>query len=443
MGWSCEKATPPNRLMKGCPSMKTHTKLVILLLALAMSLGVLCSCKVKEETNPVIMTVDNFELTKFDFNMSYANHQYYYHYVYGAISADEFFNRVMKDLTRFAVAVNRAHKLGITLTESEEAEIMKEVQEQCDHVYEQYLERVVSSITGEEEIKAEVYRLYELDMGFSFDEYRIMYENTVRNSKMAHKLYEQVVADVTPDESLVLKYMQNQVLNQSQMSFGEFADKYKSFISDNGDVPFFVPDNCFTVNRLFLAYNNVGSDSEPEYDDSMAALKAEDIDSLLTLGISFDDFNKLILSMGDDAAMKNDTCLDWGYLVHKSLEKSYDDGFVYAAMQLSGDSFKPSNADAELPKLTYFDTTDNKQIVKFYTETGINYLMINRKFIKGNMQYERGDEVWNLAYEGAYQIECDNVYDKVYESWFAEAKITYYYDRFKDEYISGVLALPD
>lgn len=429
--------------MKGCPSMKTPIKLTVLLLALIFILGTFCSCTVKEDANPVIMTVDDFELTKFDFNMSYANHQYYYHFLYGAITAEEYFNRVMEDVTRFAVAVNRAQKLGITLTESEEAEIMKEVQEQCDHVYEQYRERVVSTITDEEEIKAEIYRLYEVDMGFTFDEYRALYENTLRNNKIAHKLYEQVVADVTPDEDLILTYMQNQVLSQSQMSFSEFAYNYENFITGKGAVPFFVPDNCFTVNRLFLAYTNVGSSEAPEYDDSMAALKAEDIDSLLNLGIGLEEFDKLILSMGDDADMKNETCLDWGYLVHKSLESSYEDGFVYAAMELAGFDFKPLDSEAALPELTYFATTDNKQIVKFCTETGINYLMINRNFIKGNMKYELGDEVWNLAYEGAYNIECDNVYDQVYETWFAEAKITYYYDRFKDEYTVGILAMPD
>ena len=40
------------------------------------------------------------------------------------------------------------------------------------------------------------------------------------------------------------------------------------------------------------------------------------------------------------------------------------------------------------------------------------------------------------AYDGALAAASDIEYDDQFEVWFSEANVTYYYDRFKSNYIS-------
>lgn len=419
--------------------MKTTARLVALLVLVLMVFGTVSGCSLDdaENANPVIMKVNDLEITKFDFHMRYLANESYYEFMYGAINAKTYFDIVMEDVTEFAVAVNHAKETGRTLSADVIIGIENDVERQCEYVYNQYLERIDETITGEEEIRAAVYDLYQQEMGYTLDDYRGYLYNYIYNNTLLREFRDSIVVDVTPGQDEIIAYINHQVIASSMTDFATFANGYDLFLKGEGGVPYFVPRNCFTVNTLFIAFDSeTDDDGNTTYDDTAALETAQEIDKLIRDGISSARFEDMIAEMGDDELMKNDDCRDWGYLINESLIRRYETGFVYAAMNLKNGKWLPKDQNInDMPELTKFKTNDNHNLIKVRTESGIHYLIINRVFLKGEMPYQIGDALWNFAYDGAYEAMCDIEYDNQYETWLGSAKITYYYERFQAEYL--------
>lgn len=126
----------------------------------------------------------------------------------------------------------------------------------------------------------------------------------------------------------------------------------------------------------------------------------------------------------------------WGYLIHNTLFEDYEKPLLIGAYYAHGIEQLPPELSNKNTSSQYFETTDGKRIVKITAKGSIRYVVENRSLAKGPMPYVEGDEVWNLSYDGALAAASDIEYDDQFEVWFSEANVTYYYDRFKSNYIS-------
>ena len=166
------------------------------------------------------------------------------------------------------------------------------------------------------------------------------------------------------------------------------------------------------------------------------SVTASEIDSILSVGVSYDDFIDLIARYGNDENMQGDVFLRWGYLIHNTLFEDYEKPLLIGAYYAHGIEQLPPELSNKNTSSQYSETTDGKRIVKITAKGSIRYVVENRSLAKGPMPYVEGDEVWNLSYDGALAAASDIEYDDQFEVWFSEANVTYYYDRFKSNYIS-------
>ena len=83
-----------------------------------------------------------------------------------------------------------AKKNGVTLTDEEEAEVQKKLQEQIDSLYEDYADKVDESITDEAEKRAAEEKLLLEDLkanGLTYDKYIKSIEESLRDQAIGKK----------------------------------------------------------------------------------------------------------------------------------------------------------------------------------------------------------------------------------------------------------------
>lgn len=403
--------------------MKTFKKAAMLLIAAAIVLTS-AGCLNVDKSNPVIMTAGNFQLHKFDFGLSYQSNEYYTYLQYGAMDAETYFNKVLEDVTRYAVALNEATKRDIKLDESEEAQVDELLGQRINDIDEEYRKNIDQTVTDEAEIQRLLEEKYVQALGFTREKYIEYCRNSIYNNLLIAKFREIATEDVLLDEAQVHEYIAAAVKSSYGGSFGEFVDKYNAFLEGGTTAPYFVPEDCISVNRLLIT----------------STQKEEEVDSLLSNGISKDAFYQLITEIGEDEKMKQDNYLDWGYIVHESIPANYSEGFAYAALY-ADTSKRPNVPIDKKPAIRKFVTNDNKTIIKFKNEEGVSYIIKNRSFLKGEMPYQEGDEIWNIAYEEAYIKARNEEFGRQCEEWVEKTKVTYYLDRFKQDYM-GAAGLP-
>lgn len=435
-------------------NMKSPKKLAALLVAAMCLLLAIGGCSNHNTpdygVNPVALSVNGVDISLFDFDRFYTTNEKYYYLTHGAVDREEYFQTVLDEVVRYGVALSKAHELGIELTEADEEEVQNELQTQCDITFEKYsrnaAENADASAAPAVDSKT-VEAAFRADKGYSFAEYRGFLAGFLRNKKLISKLYEEITSNVAPDEDEIIAYIQLKVSEQSLDSFSTFVTRYNSFVNEKGDVPFFVPDDCFTVEQLLLRFDSgeVESTAAPDsagllpvYTYDTASVAASEIDSILSVGISYDDFIDLISRYGNDENMLGDVFLRWGYLIHNTLFEDYEKPLLIGAYYAHGIEKLPPELSNKNTSSQYFETTDGKRIVKITAKDSIRYVVENRSLSKGPMPYVEGDEVWNLSYDGALTAASDIEYDDQLEVWFSEANVTYYYDRFKDDYVPAV-----
>ena len=76
----------------------------------------------------------------------------------------------------------------------------------------------------------------------------------------------------------------------------------------------------------------------PAYTFDTASVTASEIDSILSVGVSYDDFIDLIARYGNDENMQGDVFLRWGYLIHNTLFEDYEKPIMRTALS----NFLPS-----------------------------------------------------------------------------------------------------
>lgn len=404
---------------------KSLTRLIAISIAvIIMATGTL-GCINEDPNNPVILTAGNFQMCDFDFMLAFTADEYYTYYLYGAHTPQEYFERILSTVTDRAVALNYAKKHKIELSEAELADIDKQLAEQFKVVEENYCSQVDESITDEQAILSEAYKLLENDLGFDVDSYKSYLKTSMINSAVIEKLRNNIADQIELSEADVKLHISDIMLKyKNTTSFDDFQEKYNQFLNGEDSEPYLVNEDCFTVGQLLLKFE--------DGDETAAHNTEKTIDEILNQGFTEDRFYELISEYGQDENMKKDRYIDWGYLVHESLAPAYPQGFVYAAYNLYGE--KNLGFGSDKVELVDFTSSDGKTVIKFTSTDGIHYLILNRVFPRGEIKYEEGDDIWNMAYQAAFARRVESEYQKSLEEWKEKTKVTYYFDRFRDKY---------
>ncbi len=411
-------------------------------LALLICVSALCSCSSNKSQNVVVIRAGETAITKLYFSNTYSNNSHHADYADGSISDEEYFELIVSELTKLAVTAEAARNSGLTLSDEEKQLIEANAK--------WYLNSLLFSYyptTGPEHIsneKKDEYALNALNAhlrksGYTSDDYVEYYSARREYELLSRKFYDYVTENVALDTSDIEAFIAQRTKEQSPMSIADFIAQYDAFLKGAADLPLYAPEDCFSVNYIFIGYS-AESDSQNGsviYDPASTADEEEQIDALLSENISMVRFNELIGEFGEDNDMKAEAGIEWGMIVHPSIFERYPDGFSYAAMNLMYDDRTPETAQAEdeFPDLTFFSLADGERIVKVSAESGVYYIAINKVFKMGALEYEYGGDVWNAAYEAAYKIECDAAFDKAYADALAQIEVEVFYKRFKSEYI--------
>lgn len=404
---------------------KTLTRLIaISIAAIVLATGVL-GCIDEDPNNPVILTAGNFQMCDFDFMLAFTSDEYYNYYTYGAQTPQEYFERILATVTDRAVALNYAKKNKIELSESELADIDKQFAERFKVVEENYCSQVDKSITDEKAILTEAYKILENDLGYDVDSYKSYLKTSMINSAVIGKLRKNIEDKIDlSEEDVKLHIMDVMLKYKNTTSFTDFQEKYTGFLNGKDTEPYLVNEDCFTVGQLLLKFED-GNEADARSTEAT-------IDEILNQGFTEDRFYELINEYGQDENMKNDRYIDWGYLVHDSLAPAYPKGFIYAAYNL----LEEANLGFGMDKveLVDFTSSDGKSVIKFTSTDGIHYLILNRVFPRGEIKYEEGDDIWNMAYQAAFARRVESEYQKSLAEWKEKTKVTYYFDSFRDKY---------
>lgn len=392
--------------------------------AIILATGIL-GCINSDPNNPVILTAGNFQMCDFDFMLAFTSDEYYNYYIYGAQTPQEYFERILSTVTDRAVALNYAKKNKIELSESELTDIDNQLAERFKLVEENYCSQVDESITDEQAILSEAYKLLENDLGYDVDSYKSYLKTSMINSAIIEKLRNNIADQIELSEADVKLHISDIMLKyKNTTSFTDFQEKYNQFLNGKDSEPYLVNEDCFTVGQLLLKFE--------DGDETAAHNTEETIDGILSQGFIEDGFYDLIAEYGQDENMKKDRYIDWGYLVHDSLTPSYPEGFVHAAYNLRGETNPGFGMDTV--ELVSFTSSDGKKVIKFTSTDGIHYLILNRVFPRGEIKYEEGDDIWNMAYQAAFARTVDAEYQESLAEWKEKTKVTYYFDSFRDKY---------
>ncbi len=397
------------------------SRLISFLLALIMLCAFAVGCA-EDPANPVVMTAGSFQLDDFDFMLAFIHDEYFNYYLYGAMGYQEYYERILEKATQRACALNYAKKHKIELTDEELAAAEEQMEATMQQLMEEYLAEAEEEVTDEQQKEALVAEMLKKDTGYDLEDYRKYIHESTINSAILGKLRDSLSDEVELTENEINSFIDDAALKlKNTTTFNDFVDRYNQFLSGENVVPYLVHKDCFTVDQLLI-----------KADYNKKAETETIIDELLEDGITEEEFYRLIDDYGQDENMKDDRYLDWGYVVHESIKANYVDGFVYAAENLI-ERTKPAIGE-EVPELTRFETTDGMTVIKFESEEGIHYLIKNRTFSRGIIQYEQGDEMWNIVYDAAFDSALDILYNQKCNEWVEKTKVTYYKDKLEPKY---------
>ena len=223
-----------------------------------------------------------------------------------------------------------AKKNGVTLTDEEEAEVQKKLQEQIDSLYEDYADKVDESITDEAEKRAAEEKLLLEDLkanGLTYDKYIKSIEESLRDQAIGKKYADGLMAEVTVSDEDVQAYYDEQ-LAYYQERYAEDAanyfDDYSSYITNGGLQPLVVPEGYNYYKHILIL------DPEEGEEKDVDAIVAE-VYAKIQAG---EDFDALIEEYGEDPGMKNEPYKTEGYILSEANASDYYEEFSAAALAL-------------------------------------------------------------------------------------------------------------
>lgn len=399
---------------------------------------------VKTEGNPVVISSPQLDYTLYDFRQSYYANQYYMYMMYGMISPADYFDMVVDDASTFLYVYNAAVDNGVKLDDEELAALNTDFDTQIEGIISQYANDVDESVTDEAERRAKAIELLNNDLeqdGLDYDTFMYLAKHNLTMYKLSDKYYGMLLDEVEVSDSEVLDYINEQLASSGEMTTSAFKDAYEAYSYEQGAFPVFVPDDCFSVDHIFIQF-------ETEFDDTGSTVYLKDsrkdteaeIESKLASAADFAAFMELEVEYGEDPGMDEEAIRENGYIIHGDYDSMYFEGFVYAAMNLYNEGWTPTpNAETgetyELPELKYFTLKDGTKIVKVATEPGIHYMIINKTFKKGPVEYEIGDAHWLSWKDAVAQTKFTEQFDALREEWKTKYPVTVHTDLFRAEFV--------
>ena len=399
---------------------------------------------VKTPGNPVVITSPNLDYTLYDFRQSYYSNQYYMYMMYGMIGPAEYFDMVVDDSSSFIYVYNAAVDAGVTLDEQETADLDERFNTQIENVISQYANDVDESVTDEAERRAAAIELLNEDLAaddLDYDSFLTLARHNLEIYTLADKYYMQLHDAVDVTEAEVLEYVDGLLESSSEMTMQTFKDSFDAYEGGSGIFPVYVPDDCFTVDHIFLEFESSLDENGGAVFDTASRRDTEAaIEEALENTADYEAFMELEVDYGEDPGMDEESYRENGYLIHADFDSQYFTGFTYAAMNLRYGSWTPT-PDAEtgetyeLPELKYFTLQDGTKVVKVATERGVHYIIVNKIFEKGNVSYEKGDSYWLSWLDGAKDDKFAEQYDTLRAEWEEKFPITVHSDIFRAEFV--------
>lgn len=403
---------------------KPLIRILAVLMTVLLSSAVMHGCKLTKDEDSlfglkVIMSSKNVDMTVYDFSQSFYSNQYYQYYAFGLIQPDQYCDMIIDDLSNFIYILNAAYDADVDLTDEERAEIDASIETQLEQLLAGYDEKVPE---GTENVREEAKKLLEEDLKKDGLNLTAFIELATKNLYMystANKYYTQLVSEISVTDDEVLAYINEQTEAEKDNTVADFTDTVGNFNYESGAYPVYVPEDCFSVNHIYLAFETLPSEDDSVIYDTESRTEDEaKLEALFPDTADFDAFMELETEYGEDPGMDNEGYRESGYIVHPSMDEDYFQGFVYAAMNLHDGEWVPGeDADYELPELSFFELKDQTRIVKVKTESGVHYIIINKEFKQGNVEYEKGDKIWESWKSAVSDKKLDAYFDELYDEW--------------------------
>ena len=291
--------------------MKTKTKLLALLLALALLLS-FAACledSTKDgEASPTAEATAGTETAEIDRSLpaiklgntvvtvgdiadAYDYFVYYMsYYGYSApTAADEiaqYRDMMVDDALQNAVLPWQAEVQGLTLTSEQIADIEAQVEENKQSIYSDYLESAKDELgetATEEELAAHAYELIEADVqsyyGYSFDEYLADVNESLTQSALATLVEEKFKAAITVDEAAAEEWYNTELAAQKEACDADpsaYETTASDFDTEASVTPaLYVPEGYVQVQVLTVSAATEDDEAYNANVTEMAALEAE------------------------------------------------------------------------------------------------------------------------------------------------------------------------
>ena len=371
----------------------------------------------------VIMRCKDVECTLYDYGQAMYSSQSLQYYMYGMITTEAFFNNVTDELKSLVLLVCAAKDSGMELGEAELLEVDKTISDHLENVLKSYEERVEE---GAADKRAAAKELLEQDLeqdGLNYDLFVRLATENIRMHELADKYFKSLADSVKVSDDEVRKYLDEKLKTAADESVSDFVADMTGFFDGNAPYPVYIVDDCFSVNHIYLSYEF--DSSGDNYDEESRLEDEAKIEAALPELADYEAFMELETEYGDDPGMDNENYREYGYVIHPDLINDYFEGFVFAAMNLHEGSWHaphdpsatPSTVGATEPILKYFTLKDGTKIVKVRTESGVHYLIVNKEYKRGPVEYTIGDEKWESWRNDASNDAMNELYKQLSEEW--------------------------
>ena len=386
---------------------------VLFTLALALVFAAFAGCSAKV-SNPVVGKVGDMEIRFQTYYNIYFNNMYIQslYGTYDVSTAEKyraFQDMVFDSIIDSLLPIYVAKKNGVTLTDEEEADTQKQLedgiaklQEQIDSLYEDYADKVDESITDEAVKRAAEEKLLLEDLkanGLTYDKYIKSIEESLRDQAIGKKYADGLMAEVTVSDEDVQAYYDEQ-LAYYQERYAEDAanyfDDYSSYITNGGLQPLVVPEGYNYYKHILIL------DPEEGEEKDVDAIVAE-VYAKIQAG---EDFDALIEEYGEDPGMKNEPYKTEGYILSEANASDYYEEFSAAALALE----KEGDVTPEAVQ-----SSKGKHIIKKLGPVEAKTLSL--------------DEVKDAVRELVQSDKEDALYEEYLTQWKEEVKIVKHYDR--------------
>ncbi len=422
-------------------------KTIALALAVILAAAAFCSCKLTpgpdegaevtaaptttKAPDPefsgmqVVMSSNGNDITLYDFGQSYYNSRNYQYYMYGMISPEQFCDSVIEELSSLLYMLDAADESGIKLTDEESLEIYDLIDTQLEDLLKHYEERVEE---GVEDKRAEAIKILEQDLaqdGIDYDSFLELAKRNMLMYKLADKYYTGLHDGIEITEDDVKSYITAQRLDSMDLSMSDFVEAVSAFNEGSGAYPVVIPDDCFSVNHIYLGFDTTTDDEGIARTDTESRKEDEaKLEALFSETEDFDAFMELEKEYGEDPGMDSERFREFGYIIHPDLNSDYFPGFVYASMNLHDGSWTPTvnlengeDTDTGVRELNFFKLKDGTDIVKVYTDSGVHYIIVNKEYKKGAVDYEVGDIYWESWADALKEEKMQELYQQLMEEW--------------------------